>query len=36
MRPLVYDGKVKVLKGMTTPEEIASTTQVDMEAIIKA
>ncbi|USN98415.1 MAG: Flp pilus assembly complex ATPase component TadA [Phycisphaeraceae bacterium] len=28
MRPLVEDGKLKVLKGMTTPEEIARVSQV--------
>jgi type II secretory ATPase GspE/PulE/Tfp pilus assembly ATPase PilB-like protein len=29
MRPLVEDGKLKILNGVTTPEEIASTTQTD-------
>jgi type IV pilus assembly protein PilB len=33
MRTLVEDGKLKVLSGMTTPDEIASTTQVDLEAL---
>lgn len=33
MRPLVHDGKVKVLKGATTMEEIAATTQVDIDNI---
>lgn len=32
MRTLVEDGKIKILKGVTTPNEIASSTQVDMEA----
>jgi len=31
MRGLVQDGKVKVLKGATTMDEIASTTQVDID-----
>jgi type IV pilus assembly protein PilB len=31
MNSLVYDGKIKVLKGATTMEEIASTTQVDLD-----
>ncbi len=29
MRPLVYDGKLKVLKGVTTPGEIAKMAQID-------
>jgi type IV pilus assembly protein PilB len=29
MRPLVEDGKIKVLNGVTTPEEIARVSQVD-------
>ncbi|GJQ31043.1 MAG: type IV fimbrial assembly protein PilB [Phycisphaerae bacterium] len=33
MRSLVGDGKIKILKGVTTPDEIARTTQVDMETI---
>ncbi|MFZ2875108.1 MAG: ATPase, T2SS/T4P/T4SS family [Phycisphaerales bacterium] len=33
MRPLVADGRIKILKGMTTPEEIAATTQVELDAI---
>jgi type IV pilus assembly protein PilB len=31
MRPLVYDGKLKILKGISTPEEIARNTQVDLD-----
>jgi type IV pilus assembly protein PilB len=31
MRSLVQDGKIKILNGQTTPEEIASTTQVDID-----
>ena len=31
MRTLVQDGKLKVLSGFTTPNEIASSTQVDSE-----
>jgi type IV pilus assembly protein PilB len=31
MRPLVYDGKVKILNGLTTPEEVAKMTQVDID-----
>ena len=31
MKPLVDDGKVKILKGMTTPEEVARNTQVDLD-----
>jgi type IV pilus assembly protein PilB len=33
MRPLVEDGKLKILNGTTTPLEIASTTQVDLDNI---
>ena len=29
MRPLLGDGKIKILKGMTTPEEIARVAQAD-------
>lgn len=29
MRPLVGDGKLKILRGVTTPDEIASATQVE-------
>jgi len=29
MRPLVYDGKLKVLRGVTTPGEIAKMAQID-------
>jgi type IV pilus assembly protein PilB len=29
MRPLVSDGKIKVLKGLTTPKEVASSAQID-------
>jgi len=32
MRPLVYDGKLKILNGVTTPGEIAQATQVDLES----
>jgi type IV pilus assembly protein PilB len=32
MRPLVEDGKIKVLNGVTTADEIARSTQVDQEA----
>jgi type IV pilus assembly protein PilB len=32
MRPLVGDGKIKVLRGVTTPAEIATVAQVDLEA----
>ncbi|MBS0198420.1 MAG: Flp pilus assembly complex ATPase component TadA [Planctomycetes bacterium] len=31
MTSLVYDGKIKVLKGVTTMDEIAATTQVDID-----
>jgi type IV pilus assembly protein PilB len=31
MRPLVGDGKLKILGGVTTPAEIATTTQVDID-----
>jgi type IV pilus assembly protein PilB len=31
MRPLVGDGKLKILSGTTTPAEIAATTQVSDE-----
>ncbi len=29
MRPLVYDGKLKILKGMSTPHEISMSAQID-------
>lgn len=29
MRPLVHDGKVKILKGVTTPDEVAKMAQVE-------
>jgi hypothetical protein len=29
MKPLVEDGKLKVLKGVTTPDEIARVSQVE-------
>ena len=29
MRPLVADGKIKILKGLTTPVEVSTATQVD-------
>jgi type IV pilus assembly protein PilB len=32
MRTLVEDGKLKVLKGTTTPDEVARSTQVEMES----
>ncbi len=32
MRTLVQDGKIKILSGVTTPEEIAASTQVDQAA----
>jgi hypothetical protein len=32
MRSLVQDGKLKVLGGVTTADEIARSTQVDQEA----
>ncbi|CAG0987034.1 Type II secretion system protein E [Phycisphaerales bacterium] len=35
MRALVGDGKIKVLKGISTADEIARSTQVDMEAVAK-
>lgn len=31
MRPLVEDGKIKILRGVTTPEEVARNTQVDID-----
>jgi len=31
MRPLVLDGKIKILNGTTTPDEIARNTQVDLD-----
>ena len=36
MRPLVYDGKLKVLKGVTTPAEIAKMAQMEGMADIEA
>jgi len=33
MRPLVNDGKVKVLNGVTTPEEIARVSQIDEDLL---
>ncbi len=33
MRPLAYDGKLKVLRGLTTPEEVAVHAQVDLAAL---
>ncbi len=33
MRPLVGDGKLKILSGVTTAAEIASTTQVDVDNV---
>jgi hypothetical protein len=29
MRPLVGDGKLKILKGVSTPAEIAASAQID-------
>ena len=29
MRPLVSDGKIKVLKGITTADEVASSAQIE-------
>jgi type IV pilus assembly protein PilB len=31
MRTLVEDGKIKILNGITTPDEVASSTQVDLD-----
>ena len=31
MRPLVSDGKLKILRGVTTPDEIARMAQVDAD-----
>ena len=31
MRPLVEDGKIKCLNGITTPDEVASVAQVDVD-----
>ena len=31
MRPLVEDGKLKIMNGVTTPDEIARNTQVDLD-----
>jgi type IV pilus assembly protein PilB len=36
MRPLVGDGKIKILNGMTTPDEIAKMTQVDVDNVAAA
>lgn len=33
MRPLVEDGKIKILNGLTTPDEIARSTQVDLDNV---
>ncbi len=33
MRPLVADGKIKIMDGRSTPEEIARSTQVDLDNI---
>ena len=33
MRPLVGDGKLKILGGVTTPAEIAATTQVAVDNV---
>jgi len=31
MRPLVEDGRIKILNGVSTPREIAATTQIDVD-----
>lgn len=31
MRSLVEDGRIKILNGVTTPDEIARSTQVDLD-----
>jgi type IV pilus assembly protein PilB len=36
MRTLVQDGKIKILRGESSPQEIASSTQVDMETAAKS
>jgi type IV pilus assembly protein PilB len=36
MRPLVADGKIKIMDGRSTPEEIARSTQVDLDNIAAA
>ena len=36
MRALVLDGKIKILRGESTPQEIAASTQVDMETAAKS
>jgi type IV pilus assembly protein PilB len=33
MRALVDDGKIKILKGVTTPDEVARSTQVEMSTL---
>ncbi|MCC6427644.1 MAG: Flp pilus assembly complex ATPase component TadA [Phycisphaerales bacterium] len=35
MRPLVGDGKIKILTGRSTPDEIARSTQVDLDNVAK-
>jgi type IV pilus assembly protein PilB len=34
MRTLREDGRIKVLKGITTPKEVIETTQVEMEKVL--
>ncbi len=29
MKPLVQDGKIKILKGITTPDEVAKMAQIE-------
>jgi hypothetical protein len=36
MRSLVQDGKIKVLGGVTTPAEVASAAQVDVDNAAEA
>ncbi len=36
MRPLVEDGKLKILQGFSTPDEIARSTQVDLDNVLAA
>jgi type II secretory ATPase GspE/PulE/Tfp pilus assembly ATPase PilB-like protein len=36
MRPMVGDGKIKILNGLTTPAEVSSITQVDIDNIPSA
>jgi type IV pilus assembly protein PilB len=36
MRPLVDDGKIKILNGLATAEEVAKMTQVDVDNLAAA